>query len=307
MQNYEVKILENNAFDPLFDIAFFNTAAYINFQKFEHFIRFSLLENAVEIALIYFVFDHKEAKSIPNAPFGGFEYGKSINEKELRFFIEAIVSFFKKQEYDSIEISSEAIAINPFSKTYNWLQDMGFVPIYEELNQHLEVGKNFETIIHKQELRRLKKCVLLGFEAIIEENIDIDFIYNFISKARERKGFPLTISKEKLKASVEIFPTKYICFSIYKNNELVAFSLGVRVRANVIYYYLPADNPDFLKFSPMVLLVKTMYNYCLENGIKTLDLGISSYKGIINKGLHRFKNNLGAKNSVKRMSKLLFF
>ena len=51
--------------------------------------------------------------------------------------------------------------------------------------------------------------------------------------------------------------------------------------------------------SPVVLLVKGIYNYAGSRGFQILDLGISSVESRLNNGLYTFKKNLGALESER--------
>jgi lipid II:glycine glycyltransferase (peptidoglycan interpeptide bridge formation enzyme) len=46
--------------------------------------------------------------------------------------------------------------------------------------------------------------------------------------------------------------------------------------------------------NPLYLLHQQLYNYCQENNIALLDLGIATDKGVENVGLINFKKQLGA-------------
>jgi lipid II:glycine glycyltransferase (peptidoglycan interpeptide bridge formation enzyme) len=71
------------------------------------------------------------------------------------------------------------------------------------------------------------------------------------------------------------------------------------VSSKVLYYYLPADSPKYLEFSPAILIIKSMYEYSQKHCFEILDLGISTYLGERNEGLIRFKKNLGGMESEK--------
>ena len=53
------------------------------------------------------------------------------------------------------------------------------------------------------------------------------------------------------------------------------------------------------------MLVGKIYEYCQQNGIAVLDLGISSENGILNEGLFNFKKNLGSETSNKSTYQLI--
>ncbi len=89
------------------------------------------------------------------------------------------------------------------------------------------------------------------------------------------------------------FPDRYSLFVVKDGETTIAAAVGVKVRTDLLYNFLPADHPEYLGYSPVVLLNKGMYEYCRTNGYKIYDLGIATSGGIRNEGLIRFKEHLG--------------
>jgi lipid II:glycine glycyltransferase (peptidoglycan interpeptide bridge formation enzyme) len=80
----------------------------------------------------------------------------------------------------------------------------------------------------------------------------------------------------------------------------------IRINENILYTFYLADNEKYLKDSPTTFLLSGIYQYCQQQKIKFLDLGIATEKGVLNEGLARFKQSLGAKISKKKTYFLLF-
>ena len=76
--------------------------------------------------------------------------------------------------------------------------------------------------------------------------------------------------------------------------------LTVNIAPEVRYVLYWADDLSFRNYSPLTLLCERLVEQSRVDGIQFLDLGISSNDGLLNEGLHRFKQNLGAITSVKR-------
>ena len=88
--------------------------------------------------------------------------------------------------------------------------------------------------------------------------------------------------------------------AVFDGPTLAALTVAVRVRPDILYNFLPADNPIYRPFSPAVLLTHGLYAHCQQAGIALLDLGVSVDDHRQPKpGLLRFKRNLGAEESVK--------
>ena len=134
----------------------------------------------------------------------------------------------------------------------------------------------------------------------IQANIErLGFIFDFVKRSRERKGFPLTLTFEQLKSLFELFPNQFKLFTVYLGDELAAVSVAIHINERILYHFFPADNERLLSFSPSIFLLEGIYNYCREQKMGILDLGIATYHGEPNLGLIRFKKNLGAQESLK--------
>ncbi len=76
--------------------------------------------------------------------------------------------------------------------------------------------------------------------------------------------------------------------------------MTVRVRDDILYTFLPASNPAYHAYSPLVLLMDGLFEYCQQQQIRLLDLGVSLDGNHQPKpSLLRFKRNLGALESPK--------
>jgi hypothetical protein len=115
-----------------------------------------------------------------------------------------------------------------------------------------------------------------------------------IASNRSLKGYPLTMSKENLKRLIISFPDQYLLVGTFIDNQLCACSVTIKLSKTVLYQFYWAHFPEFDDKSPLVY-----HNYWLackgkEWGMKIMDFGVSTDKGIINRGLFRFKQELGA-------------
>ena len=95
------------------------------------------------------------------------------------------------------------------------------------------------------------------------------------------------------------FPNEYQIFTVRDKEIIAALTVAIKINKNILYNFYPADSHQYKNFSPMVMLVKGLYEYCIENGFKLLDLGISTENSKPNYGLINFKKNIGADSSLK--------
>ncbi|HSZ25343.1 MAG TPA: GNAT family N-acetyltransferase [Cytophagaceae bacterium] len=236
------------------------------------------------------------------APFGGIEFSKETNVKELYEFIGSVVVQAKSDGIGSIIITAppECYDIAKADLLDEAFVYSGFSVSVTELNYHLDANMgDFEDFIHDSEKRRLKKCLNAGFKCFIETNPDYRNIHALIADCRLRKGYPLSMNAMEFEKMFMDFPERYTLFVVKDKDTTIAAAVGVKVRSDILYNFLPGDHNDYTVYSPMVLLNKGMYEYCVENGYLLYDLGIATSGGVRNEGLIRFKEHLGGKLSHK--------
>ncbi|MGA0555713.1 GNAT family N-acetyltransferase [Larkinella sp. VNQ87] len=236
------------------------------------------------------------------ASFGSLEFLKTIPNSALDRLLNYIIISSKNLLVTGIRLVNypDCYAPRQAARLRSLLLKAGFLVKYEELNQHRSVDeRSFEEALHANERRRLRKCHQAGFTTQIWEKPDVDELFTFIQQARWRKKLPLSITRDGLANLLENFGDVCPVFTVLDQGQLIASCLGIRVRADILYYFLPADHEDYQAHSPSVLLVESLYAYCQQHGISLLDLGISTSQTVRNEGLIRFKRNLGASESLK--------
>ena len=92
---------------------------------------------------------------------------------------------------------------------------------------------------------------------------------------------------------------EYLSKGVMDNDKLIAAAISVRVSKEILYNFYHADEFTYRSSSPMVMLIKEIYEYCQRNKIQILDLGISTKNGLINQGLFNFKKSLGCSVTEK--------
>jgi hypothetical protein len=279
----------------------FNEWEQANKQPAEEFHIFHLQKNGKSFARMNLFFRNGEAQSPSRAPFGSIEFHENTSLLELKMLLNAVYEFCEHKKINKISIVSYPFCYQQSNSELlqKLFLDAGYSILTQDLNFHIPVDHLFESHLHVSEKRKLKKCLKENFTFKLIGPDQLHKVFPLIKHARERKGFPLSIQVDEFIKLFKEFPQSYYCFSLWDNEELIAVATGVRVSSGILYYFLPADNSDYHKFSPMVLLLKHMYDFCIENNYKILDLGIATANGVRNEGLIRFKENLGGKLSNK--------
>jgi len=241
--------------------------------------------------------------------FGSVEFSEMLPAEALRALISEISAQCAKEGVRGIRMVSypDCYAPNQARRLRATLLSAGFSVKYEEFNQHLTVSDQpFVAHLHAAERRRLRKCQQAGFTSGPWLNPDVDALFDLIKNARLRKGFPVSMSRDALAQLLTAFGEVCPVFAVWDGSQLIAACIGIRVTEEILYYFLPADHADYLKFSPAVMLVESLYQYAQQHRMTLLDLGISTSQGVRNEGLIQFKQRLGAVGSPKLVFEKLF-
>jgi hypothetical protein len=298
-----IEINSPEHFPSSFEGFFFNEEAYVNKQQGRDRYIFELVNPSKKSIARFVLFVTGEAGLSPlRAPFGSFEFEKDLPSSEVSKLIKAVDDFALTNKLKTIRIVSWPDGYNPSNARLlkECLLNNEYRIVVEDHNFHIEAeGKTFEDDLHDSEKRRLKKSLYAGFRFSIEKSGDLRAVHQLISKCRDHKGHPLSMNLEDFEKMFKDFPDKYILFTLRDHEKLIAAAVGVKINSTILYNFLPADDIEYKKFSPMVMLMKEMYDYCRKSGCKIFDLGIATSNGVVNSGLFKFKENLGGKLSCK--------
>jgi hypothetical protein len=298
-----VKINSPEHFLSSFEGFFFNEDVYVNKQQGGKRHVFELVDPSGKSLARFVLFVVAEAGLSPlRAPFGSVEFEKDLASSEVEKLIKAVDDFAETNKLNNIRIVSYPDCYSPTNASLlkSCLLNNEYKIMVEDHNFHIQVeGKAFEDGLHDSEKRRLKKSLNAGFRSYIENTDDVRAIHQLISKCRDHKGHPLSMNLEDFEKMLRDFPDKYLLFTLRDREKLIAAAVGVKINSSILYNFLPADDIEYKNFSPMVMLMKEMYDYCKRSGYKIFDLGIATSNGIPNSGLLKFKEHLGGEFSYK--------
>jgi len=287
-----------------FESFLFNSPQLFHQQRCDDYSVLNLLdENENCLARCAVFFKDNQAYSPFRAPFGSIELSDNITIQELEYFIEELEKFLRERRATKFKIVSypECYVPEKASLLNYCLLKQNYSIITAELNYHLSITSSSDivSVFHDSERRRYKKCMEQGFEVGIERGSYVQEAFELIKKGRESKGIPLSMKLEEFQKLFKEYSQYYLLFTVKDKNKLVAVATGVKVSSEILYYFLPADDAEYKSFSPTVLLIKGMYDYCKENNIRLLDLGIATADAVPNYGLIKFKEHLGGIPSLK--------
>lgn len=285
------------------DAFFFHSPDFISTRSTDTFA-FDLEYQDVLLARIFFSIQGSTAVSLFKSPFGSFDLTRAIKKEQLMFFIKEIIRKLEMKGCTEMQITS-------FPKFYHQeyfqlieevLLHFDFTIKESFVNQYLLIDDNtFFDVVKSDERRYLNRAAKFGFEFNQFGIGELKAAYYLIQKSRHPKGYSVSMSFEELLKMVDLFPDHYLIFGIHKGRRLIASSISIVVNDYILYDFYHGDDLQFRKDSPVVPLLKGVYEYARDHGFKMLDMGTS-----INVGVHSFKKSMGALDSIKSVYQRLF-
>ncbi|MCC5932140.1 MAG: GNAT family N-acetyltransferase [Cyclobacteriaceae bacterium] len=288
-----------------FENFLYNKVRHIATQGLEERVDYFLVNKVKKRieAKIHFLIDENHAYSPYKSLFGSFEFNHRFPRAIMQEFTEFILNDLKTRNITYIKITHHASCYSERKAmvVHDILVQLGFKLKMRAVNHHIPVDiEPLETWMSANEKRRLKKCLKDGFTFNVEPESRAEEIHDFIAQKRKEKNLDISISIEKLRLYLEEFPQTYSFFSIRKDEEICAATVAVRISKKILYNFLPASDTAYNAYSPMVMLLSEMYNYCQREKFEMFDLGISTTSdGKPQKSLIRFKTNIGALEGFK--------
>ena len=291
-----------------FERYFFNEIEHLQHQKLEtdcYTFYWQNTDNQIIEARFSVIMRGKIAYSPLTATFGGVEFHEGILEENLLEFMNQIVENLKAQKIEKLEINSypesyltdyqNNILQNCFSKNH-------FQVKFTEHNYEIPItDKSFyETVKGSTARQLLRTYEKKGYVFQQESSPNYAFIHAFIARSRIRKNRPMTMSLEQLVEHFEKFPKNFQLFSVTHSDVIVSVGVTIKINDDILYTFYLADDEQHLKNSPTTFLLSGIYEYAKQNNYDILDFGIATDKGVLNEGLARFKQSLGAKMSEKK-------
>lgn len=247
--------------------------------------------------------DEQLASSPKAAPFGSIEFVETLPDSALNALIDSLEAEVLRQNVPRLRFTNypHAYAARQAERLVNLLRRRGYRVAEQWLSFHINVSERSPgPQLHRSERRRLAKCQRSGFRAGHWADAPVDEVVRFIEQSRQQQDYPLTIAPEHLKRLLRTFPDRYLVFAVWDTDTLASLTVAVRVRHDILYNFLPADNQHYRTFSPTVLLTQGLYTFCQQQGITLLDLGVClDAQRVPKPSLIRFKRNLGAVASWK--------
>lgn len=293
-----------NGFKNDFDESLFNSQTHRAIQSSHKWYSFHLLRKDKKrvIASIHFSIAKSIACSPVGAPFGSFEMSDSVTTEQLFGFVQFIES--RLIHYGARRISIKCAPEEYHVSHHNILSVILFNHQYQIANAELGAcllisNAPFDEVIDGWERRKLKQSLRAKLDFKKIPISQLNEIYNFILACREERGHSLSMTYEQLNKTVRKMKSNFVLFGVYKENNLVAASISIRVNKSVLYNFYSAHSKSTDSLSPIVFLIGEIYDWCTKHRFTILDLGTSAWGGKPNFPLIDFKLRLGAQPTMK--------
>ena len=281
------------ALESVAESHFFNSASFFKTKPFE--VEGWQLIKDKPVVQVFFSIINRKAISGHQATFGSFDVVEAISQEELNWFVKGFLKELELMGVQEIELRHYPDYFKNSSALQAALQTSGFEIETKEVNQHIEItSAPFEKLAKRNEVKKIRQSEEAGFVFKVVDASFVKLIYELIVEARERRGYPVSMTFDALHQAIQTTPDNYVLFTLWNKEELIAASVSVVLTKEALYNFYHADAFAYRQKSPLAYLVKCIYEYCQQFRFKILDLGISSEHGNLNEGLFTFKQNLGA-------------
>ena len=241
--------------------------------------------------------------SPPLAPFGGIMPVAHCPECRLIFLLSCIREWVTRMGGKTLTIKTAPACYHPltYEICHRSYLAAGFSPNHTYSNHYIPItDQRFDQIIEPAERRRLAKGKNRGLRIDLKTGIcdeTTEALFHECDRAHGRHG---RVAPGEIARIIHAAPESYISMTVRNGQQTVAAALLVRVSDHVLYHFLSGFLPEFRTISPSLMLFEAAYQYCGNNGIEILDLGISlDHFGHEKASLASFKRRIGGRECPK--------
>ncbi len=227
--------------------------------------------------------------------FGGFSSGTVSDMEEAISYVNstryAVRSF-------NVSLAPSSHGQKNFARSVNIFTRAKYRVVYADINYDVMVDRPLVEKMSDGHRKKLAKCeygLLICHQLYRKE---WRYAHEIISSDRERKGLKLSMSFDQLEAQEKALPGTTVCFGVTSPTGIKAAAICIRIKPDVLYVYAWGDTGKS-EYAPTIMLANHIYEYCRDQGIAMMDIGIATLKGVPNHGLMAFKRNLGFSESIK--------
>jgi hypothetical protein len=233
---------------------------------------------------------NNEALSLPQAPFGGIWIEETLSSSALEDFIKAVLDNLNKRGISFIRITQPP---KPYESNFDLINYLLFKLGFEQesiLSHQFFIGKKkIQKFVLKESLRYTEKSKELGLKVHTGPIQNFGFLQE-IKDWNKARGYTILFDDARLIAQVADFPERYFLISITKDGSSIAHTLGVKLLADSIYYFLSATLPDSRINNLGELCLFHLFRIASDHKLNFIDLGSSDLDSGPNHRLIFFKS-----------------
>lgn len=287
----------DKAFEVVYLPGLYNAKPFLEINNSLPQLHFYLIDEERQKALGHIAFSTEESEVMSpfRAPFAGFELVADLDSLAILYFLQETQRRLKQRGVRYLRIKLAPACYQGSADTL--IENMKHLGFEEKDRQTYHViAVNMEPLEKKiatMEQRRLRKSAREGLTFRFVKRSEFAALFGFIKRHREAKGHQLSMDWSGLKTAINANRESYLAGGVYKEEQLIAAAVLVKVSDKVVYNFLPAHDVTFNSLSPMVFLIGAVYDWCQGQGIDWIDLGTSYLGKKENKSLISFKEHMG--------------
>ena len=285
----------------------YNTAAFNELNKYKveqvHYLLFYSSEGKKRFA--FCIGEDKGRLIAPfSAPFASFV---NLHSKwDIEQLNQAVVSFDEWCIQHSFKFVDFRLPPDFYDrKMINALQNAflinGYQVKYADLNYAIdlfEAKERYVGLLTKNGKKNLRIALNSNLELKYCDNLeDKEIAYKTVAINRQQKGYPLRMSWEQVRQTIEIIPNDF--WLVYEGTVVIASAVVFEVTSDIMQVIYWGDISGYSCVKPINYLAYMLVKYYCEKKKKYLDIGPSSEEGIANWGLCDFKDSIGCFVSSK--------
>jgi len=236
--------------------------------------------------------------------FGGpFCREKPLDSKEsLQDYISKIFEKFNTAKKLKMVLPPEYFFEDHFYKQSVLLENLANTnSVVIDQNQHIDLKENTGLNFSHSARKKLRQLQELEYEVVeSRETYFIAEAWEILQKNRLARGVTLSLTREELISSFSSAGNIYKALILKIRGVPAAAAVTVRIASEIEYVLYWGELPEFRQNSPVIGIAHFLLTKS-DSGIKYLDLGVSSISGVLDFGLHKFKSNLGAHTSNRKI------
>lgn len=234
-----------------------------------------------------------------SAPFGGFVFlDEDIKINYIDAALTSLINWTENKKLECIRIVLPPTFYHEsfISKQVNSLFRLGFLIDTIDLNYSFKT-KSLTADYINQIWRNARKNLNIALKNNLSFGLctnlaDKEKAYEVIKINRESRGFPLRMSWNQVRDTIELIEADFFLCTDDSNNS-IASAVVFHVARNIVQVVYWGDIPQYSHLKTMNFLAYKVFEHYQTIGIDIIDIGPSTENSLPNYGLCEFKESIG--------------